>query len=405
MTAETRPFDGLKVIDCASFIAGPAAATVLSDFGADVIKIEPPEGDAYRDLYRVPGYAPCERNFPWELDSRNKRSLALDLKQPAGLAVLHRLLREADVFITNLPLPARARLKLDHPTIEGLYPRLIYASFTAYGETGPEAEKTGFDSTAYWARSGLMDLVRSDHTVPPGRSVAGMGDHPSAMALLAAIVTALYQRERTGRGGWVGTSLLANGLWANGVMAQGQLFGATPPKRPPREQSPNPLTNQYRCRDGRWLMLTVLNEERQLAALAAALECEELAGDARFSSTSARRANHMELVAILDRVFAGRDLADWRQRLDRAEITFGVVGTTEDILHDQQMRETEVLVPFADGSGLTISSPIRLEGVTQVAPRRAPATIGEHSTQVLREAGFDDEEIRQLREDGVVAGT
>jgi len=400
----TLPFDGLKVIDCASFIAGPAAATVLADFGADVIKIEPPEGDAYRDLYKVPGYAPCERNFPWELDSRNKRSLAIDLKQPAGLDVLHRLLRDADVFITNLPLPARRRLKLDHQTLEGLYPRLIYASFTAYGETGPEAEKTGFDSTAYWARSGLMDLVRSDHTVPPGRSVAGMGDHPSAMALFAAIVTALYQRERSGRGSWVGTSLLANGLWANGVLAQGQLFGGTPPPRPPRAQGPNPLTNQYRCRDDRWIILTVLNEERQFTPLTEVLELPELANDPRFANSAARRANNVELIAILDRVFAGRDLADWRERLDRAGVTFGVVGTTEDMLHDEQMRAAGVLVPFEDGSGLTISSPMRLEGVTQVAPRRAPG-IGEHSTQVLRDAGFDDEEIRGLLETRVVAGS
>jgi len=403
MTTTRLPFDGLKVVDCASFIAGPAAATVFADFGADVIKIEPPEGDAYRDLYKVPGYAPCERNFPWELDARNKRSLAIDLKQPAGLEALHRLLRDADVFITNLPLPARRRLKLDHETLEGLFPRLIYASFTAYGETGPEAEKTGFDSTAYWARSGLMDLVRSDHSVPPGRSVAGMGDHPSAMALFAAIVTALYQRERSGRGSWVGTSLLANGLWANGVLAQGQLFGGTPPLRPPRDQSPNPLTNQYRSRDDRWIILTVLNEERQFAPLTEVLELPELANDPRFASSAARRANHIELIAILDRVFARRDLADWRQRLDRAGITFGVVGTTEDMLSDEQMRAAGVLVPFADGSGLTISSPMRLEGVTQVAPRRAPA-IGEHSSQVLREAGFSEDEIRRLRETGVVVG-
>lgn len=404
MTGERRPFEGLKVIDCASFIAGPAAATMLSDFGADVIKIEPPEGDAYRDLYEVPGYPPCERNFPWELDARNKRSLALDLKQPAGLEVMHRLLRDADVFITNLPLPVRKRLKIDHPAIEGLYPRLVYASFTAYGETGPEAEKTGFDSTAYWARSGLMDLVRSDHTVPPGRSVAGMGDHPSAVALFAAIVTALYQRQSTGRGRWVGTSLLANGLWANGVLVQGQLFGATPPLRPPREHGPNPLTNHYRCRDDRWLILTVLNEERQFPALAAALECDELVGDARFASTEARRANNVALIAVLDRAFGRRDLADWRERLDRAGVTFGVVGTTGDLLHDEQVRAAGVVVPFADGSGLTISSPIRLEGVAQVVPRRAPAVAGEHSTQILREAGFGDDEIRRLRADGVVAG-
>jgi len=172
------PFEGLKVIDCASFIAAPAAATILADFGADVVKVEPPEGDPYRELFRAQGFGPSGRNFGWELDSRNKRSLAVDLKRPEGREVLERLVRSADVFLTNLPLSARRRLRIDHASLEPLNPRLIYASFTAYGETGVEAEKTGFDSTAYWSRSGLMDLVKTDHTALPARSVAGMGDHP-----------------------------------------------------------------------------------------------------------------------------------------------------------------------------------------------------------------------------------
>ena len=176
MASEALPFDGLKVIDCASFIAAPAAATILGDLGAEVIKIEPPEGDPYREFYRSTGMPPTEHNFPWELDARGKRGVALDLRQPQGLAVLHRLVRDADVFVTNLPLPARERLKVDYAALAPLNPRLIYGSFTAYGETGPEAGKTGFDSTAYWARSGLMDLVKAEHDAPPARSVSGMGD-------------------------------------------------------------------------------------------------------------------------------------------------------------------------------------------------------------------------------------
>jgi hypothetical protein len=146
---------------------------VLSDFGADVIKVEPLEGDAYRMLNRTPGLPVMERNFPWELDSRNKRGIALDLKSPEALAVLHKLVAQADVFVTNLPLPARRRLKIGYESLGPLNPRMIYASFTAYGETGPEADKTGFDSTAYWARSGLMDIMRADHTATPARSAAG----------------------------------------------------------------------------------------------------------------------------------------------------------------------------------------------------------------------------------------
>ncbi|MDO9062700.1 MAG: CoA transferase, partial [Bradyrhizobium sp.] len=214
-------FDGLKVLDCASFIAAPAAATVLSDFGADVIKIEPPGlGDPYRNLPNLPGYPASQHNYSWMLEARNKKSLALDLSRPEGQAVLHRLVTEADVFITNFPPAVRERLALTFAQLAPLNERLIYASFTGYGEKGEEANKPGFDSNAYWARSGLMDLVRADENTTPARSVAGMGDHPCAMALFGAIVTALYRRERTGKGSQVKSNLMANGMWASSVLAQ-----------------------------------------------------------------------------------------------------------------------------------------------------------------------------------------
>ena len=194
-------FEGLKVLDCASFIAAPAAATVLSDFGAEVIKIEPPgTGDPYRLLPKLPGYPVSQHNFAWLLEGRNKRSLALDLAKPEGREVLYRLAAEADVFITNFPPGVRKRLGITYEDIKPLNARLIYASFTGYGETGAEADKPGFDSNAYWARSGLMDLVRADENTTPARSIPGMGDHPCAMALYGAIVTALYKRERSGEG-------------------------------------------------------------------------------------------------------------------------------------------------------------------------------------------------------------
>ena len=397
------PFAGLRVIDCASFIAAPAAATILSDFGADVIKIEPPEGDPYRELFRLQGFGRDNRNYAWELDSRNKRSLAVDLKQPEGRSILHRLAAQADVFLTNLPLSARVRLGIDHTTICALNPRLVYGSFTAYGETGEEAEKTGFDSTAYWSRSGLMDLVRPDHTSAPARSTAGMGDHPSAMTLFAAIVTALYQRERTGLGGLVTSSLLANGLWANACMVQAQLLGAPVPPRPPREQSANPMTNVYLCQDGKWIHLVMLNEARQLRPLLDLLGCPELADDPRFATPEARRTNSAAMIALLDARFATRSMADWRDRMDRAGITFSAVNTLADIPEDRQMHAAGALVPFAETTGLTVASPFSLAGSAKVAPGHAPE-LGEHTAAVLAEAGFSVEEIAALQARRVVIG-
>jgi len=392
-------FAGLKVIDCASWIAGPAAATIMSDFGADVIKIEPPgAGDPWRARSADPKGG---NDYYWQLTSRNKRSLALDLKHEAGIAALYRLVSGADVFVTNFPLPVRERLKVAPAHLLPLNPRLIYASFTAYGESGDEAAKTGFDSTAYWARTGLMDAVRAEESTVPARSAPGMGDHPSATGLYAAIVTALYRREKTGRGGLVSSSLLANGLWANGCFIQTRLCGQNVPLRPPREHAPNALANHYRCRDGRWFIMALFNEERQLRSFFNAIGREELADDPRFATKQARAQNARELVSELDAVFAARDMADWRKVLDSVGVTFGMVGRTDDVADDAQMRAMGGLVPFADGKTLTVSSPFNLAGEVKVPPRRAPG-VGQHSEEVLREAGYSADEIGRLRGSGVV---
>ena len=393
-------FSGLKVIDCASWIAGPAAATILSDFGADVIKIEPPGvGDPWRGRGPLPGRTV---DYYWQLTSRNKRSLAIDLKHEDGIGALHKLVSSADVFVTNFPLPVRDRLKLSAAHLMALNPRLIYASFTAYGEEGAEAAKTGFDSTAYWARTGLMDQVRAEAMTPPARSMPGMGDHPSATGLYAAIVTALYRREKTGQGSVVRSSLLQNGLWANGCAVQTRLFGEHVAHRPLREDAPNALANHYQTRDGRWFIMALFNEQRQLAGFLSAIGREDLTGDPRFATDASRKANARALVDILDREFAKRDLADWRVILDGVGVTFGIVGTVDEALTDQQMQDCGALVPFEDGRQLTVSAPFHVEGVPKIPPRRAP-DLGQHSDAVLREAGYSADDVGRLRALGVLA--
>jgi crotonobetainyl-CoA:carnitine CoA-transferase CaiB-like acyl-CoA transferase len=396
-------FEGLKVLDCASFIAAPAAATVLSDFGADVIKIEPPvTGDPYRNLPNLPGYPRSEHNFAWMLEARNKRSLALDLGKPEGQAVLHRLAADADVFITNYPPAVRERLGITHQHLAPHNDRLIYASFTGFGEKGEEANKPGFDSTAYWARSGLMDLVRADTDTTPARSIAGMGDHPCAMAFYGAIVTALYKRERTGKGAHVSSNLMANGVWAASVLAQAKLCGAKFGERRPRERALNAVTNHYKCQDGRWIMLSLLNEERQFPTLARCLGRDDLVVDERFATKAGRHQRSIELIRIFDEVFATKTLAEWRKLLDGNGLVFGVVGILDDIPNDKQMLDNDVLVPFENDTMLTINSPIWVDGARKVQPRRPPG-IGEHSDEILRKAGYDEVSIQKLRDSGAVA--
>jgi formyl-CoA transferase len=295
----------------------------------------------------------------------------------------------------------RQRLKIAASDLLALNPRLIYASLTAYGERGDEAARTGFDSTVYWARTGLMDMVRATAQTEPARSVPGMGDHPSATALYAAIVTALYRREKTGKGGIAQSSLLQNGAWANACFIQSRLFGEHVPHRAPRAEAPNPLANHYRCRDGRWFIMALFNEQRQLPAFLAAIGCTHLVEDARFATSAARKENAGALVAILDEIFAQRNLAQWGSILEAAGVTFGVVGSVDETSNDAQLQRIGALVPFADGRHLTVSSPFHLDGEAKVAPRRAPS-VGQHTDETLQEAGYSHSEIRRLRALGVL---
>ena len=395
-------FSGLKVLDAASFIAAPAAATIMAEFGATVIKIEPPgAGDAYRTVSFQPGMPVSDRNYCWTVDDRNKRSLALDLKHPEARRILHALIAGADVFITNYPPPVRRRLGIAFDQLSHINARLIYASLTAYGEHGAEAVKPGFDSTAWWARSGLMDQVRPDAASLPSRSIPGMGDHPTALALYGAIVTALFQRERTGKGAYVGTSLMASGAWANACFIQAGLEGARFIPRPPRTEALNALSNHYRCRDDRWIILAigVTQDARLWPVFAETIERPDLAQDRRFVDRSERLKNARALSALLDEIFLQRDGAEWMRLLESKGMVVALVAQPGEALHDRQMRENGVIVPLGDG--YTISSPLWMAGVDKAEAAPAP-TVGEHSDAILREHGIAEEKIAELRGLGVI---
>lgn len=394
-------FSGLKVVDLASFIAGPGAAVILSDFGAEVIKVEPPKGDMWRMANKVPPQPLSKDAYTWHLNNRNKRGLTLDLKSPDAGKILERLVKWADVLIVNTPHPARKKLHLEYDDIAQWNSRLIYADLTGYGEKGPDAELPGFDVTAYWSRSGLLSLTR-DAGAPPTLPFAGTGDSPTAVGLFAAIVTGLYRRERTGKGSYVTTSLLAEGVWSASVAIQAALCEAKFSPQHDRKNPANAAQNLYKSSDDIWFMLVVTPDK--LPAVAEGIGRTDLLRDPRFADPAKLAANMGQLTAIVDEIFSAQPMAHWREVFDRAHITYGVVEDPSDVIKDPQLSENGMVVPLAGAGGnlkSTISSPILVHGVTKVSAKRAPE-LGEHNEEILKELGFDANEIDGFRTSGTI---
>jgi len=396
-------FSGLKVLDVGTWIAGPVAATILADFGASVIKVETPgAGDPYRALSGGALSPRAPMNYMWLADARNKRGIALNLRVKEAREILLQLVRDCDVYVTNQPAATRRAFGLTYEELAPLNERMIYASLTAYGEEGPDAELEGFDGVAWWARTGLMDMVRAPGTMP-GMSVPGMGDHPTAIAVYAAIVTALLQRERTGKGTRVHTSLLANGLWSNLCYAQAAMVGAEFPDRSPRPPaSPNRVL--FETSDGRLLQLYMVRTQGELDALIVAAGREEMLADPRFADAPARAGNAAALVEELKATLRQRTAAEWMRIFREAQVPVTLVAHMQDLPHDPQVLANGMAVPPADAgvpAPLVVTHPLNIDGVARVGPMRAPE-VGEHTEEVLAELGYGPTEIERLRAIGAV---
>ena len=402
MAEAPLPLAGLRVLDISSFIAAPAAAVVLGDWGADVIKVEGPDGDPNRRImHDSSNYPKGAVNYPWHMDSRNKRSIVLDLKKPDARAALDRLIAISDVLICNFPPLVRDRLKLGYDDVKRVNPRLVYASLTGYGEAGPDRDRPGFDATAYFARSGLLDAQRYEGG-PPGVPVPAQGDRATAMALVSSILMGLMQRMKTGEGSWVGTSLLGNGLWSCGVVAQAALVGAYLPHRPPPDRPRSALGNIYHTSDDRWLQLTIVREDKMWPGVCATIGRPELEKDPRFATVEDRRKRSAELATILSEAFAQKDYEHWRQTMASHGITFGVISRPQDVPNDQQAVASGAVVETAiPEMPRTLANPIRLGFAEQQVARPAPA-LGQHSDEVLAEAGLSPDEIAALHKSGAV---
>jgi crotonobetainyl-CoA:carnitine CoA-transferase CaiB-like acyl-CoA transferase len=400
--ADENIFSALKVVDLASFLAAPGAATILSDFGADVIKVEPPgSGDPHRHTYKIPPQPVSDENYAWHLDNRNKRGLAVDLKSPHAREILERLVMWADVLIINFPHPVRKRLKLAYEDVAPWNPRLIYADLTGYGDNGPDADLPGFDLTAYWARSGLLTLTR-DAGAPPTLPVSGSGDHATAVGLYGAIVTGLYRRERTGKGSHVTTSLLAQGVWSCSMSVAAALCGAKFFPLHDQKNPPNAIFSVYPTSDDQWFLIIV--QDKDWPALAKGIGRSDLLLDARFTDEATRAVNSGKLAEILNEVFTSQPWAHWREALDRARITYGVVRHPMEAMNDPQLVANDIIVPI-EGAGehlkLTVSSPLKVHDVQKVPARRAPE-LGEHNEEILQQLGFSGDEIDEFRASGSI---
>jgi formyl-CoA transferase len=394
-------FSGLKVVDFSSFVAGPGAAVILSDFGADVIKVEPPQGELWRHANKAPPQPRAEAAYQWQLSNRNKRGLTLDLKTAGARDVVEALVKWADVLIVNTPHSARGKLGLEYDDVSGWNPRLIYADITGFGENGPDADLPGFDITSYWARSGLLAMTR-DAGSPPTWPVGGSGDNATAVGLYSAIVTALYRRERTGQGAYVTTSLLAEGVWSASVAIQAALAGAKFYEHD-RAHPANATQNVYRTSDGVWFVLIITPDK--FAPVVEAIGRADLLTDPRFADVASLFANMPALTAIFDETFAAHPMAHWQEALGGVRVTFGAVRGPAEVINDPQLIANGIIVPL-EGAGdeitSTISNPIQVHGVAKAPARRAPA-LGEHTDEVLRELGFDAIAIAELRAGGALA--
>jgi crotonobetainyl-CoA:carnitine CoA-transferase CaiB-like acyl-CoA transferase len=394
-------FSGLKVVDLASFVAGPGAAVILSDFGADVIKVEPPKGDMWRMANKFPPQPLAKDAYQWHLNNRNKRGMVLDLKSPDAGKILERLVKWADVLIVNTPHLARKKLKLEYDDVAQWNSKLVYADLTGYGEKGPDADLPGFDITAYWSRTGLLSLTR-DAGSPPTLPFSGTGDNPTGVGLFAAIVTALYRRERTGKGSYVTTSLLAEGVWSASVAIQAALCEAKFSPQHDRKNPANAGMNVYKSSDDTWFVLVVTPDK--IPAVAEGIGRSDLLKDPRFADLAKLASNMGQLTGILDEIFSGQSMGHWREVFDKAHITYGLVQDPSDVIKDPQLSENGIVVPLADaGENMksTISSPIQVHGVTKVPAKRAPE-LGEHNEEILKELGFDAKEIDDFRMSGTL---
>lgn len=377
--AMSGPLQGVKVIEMGVWVAGPAATGLMADWGADVIKVEPPAGDPQRFVFGALGVADQKGVPPFEIDNRGKRSVVLDLRNDDDLKKMFALLEEADVFVSNVRPAGLARMGLDPESLTKRFPRLIYGQLTGYGATGPDVDKAGYDIGAFWSRSGLAHTTVAPDELPPAIR-SGQGDHTTGLSMAAGVLAALFDRERTGTGRVVSTSLLRTGIytlgWDVGVYLR---FGKRQSTKSSRK-NPAPQMNCYRCADGRAFWLLGMEADRHFPGLLKAIGREELAGVENFKNARARSINAGEFTAVLDEHFATQDYAYWTARFDENDVWWAPLNSIADAVADPQVIASGAFVEMTpqpdEDPYRAVNSPVDFSGYS---PKYGPVpNLGEH---------------------------
>ncbi len=377
------------MVELGVWVAGPSAGGILADWGADVIKVEAPEGDPMRRMLAVTaGGGDDLPSPPFDLDNRGKRSIVLDLRDADDRAAMDALLGTADVFMTNLRPEAVEDLGLGPDAVHAAHPRLIYASVTGYGRTGPDAGRAGYDVGGFWARSGLAALaVPPDAPQPHFRG--GIGDHVTGLATLSGILGALLERERTGAGTVVETSLLRTGIYCLGWDLALHLRFDKHLETQPRTEQSNPMVNCYRAGDGKWFWLLGVESDRMWRKFCPAVDRPEWLDDERWATPRARRHNAAALIAVLDELFATAPRQEWLDLFDRHDVWWAPVNELEDVVADPQAAAAGAFVDVPAGGGApahrAVATPVSF-GSEPLEPRGVPA-LGEHTAEILAELG------------------
>jgi crotonobetainyl-CoA:carnitine CoA-transferase CaiB-like acyl-CoA transferase len=380
----TGVLDGVRVVEFGQWVAGPSAGGVMADWGADVIKVEPPEGDPFRQIFNALGHEGEYPNPPFALDNRGKRSVVLDVRSDDGRAALEALIATADVFLTNVRLDALERLDLHPDALTTRHPRLVYGAVTGYGLEGPERDRAAYDMGAFVARTGIAHVM-----VPPGEPPlnlrGGFGDHVTGVSALAGIVAALFARERSGRGQVVDVSLLRSGMYALGWDIGMQLTNGKLQDTPHRDVSPTPLLNSYRTADDRWFFLIGLEADRHFPGVCNAIGKPELTTDDRFANGRERIRNRKALIAAFDAAFATKPVTEWADIFEEHDVWWQLIQTPAELPDDPQA--SRILVDIADTGMRAVGPPAAFRDfpVTRTA---APPALGEHTEEVLRELGL-----------------